>query len=244
MMAGLDDLSAGGMADLVRRVEKLERSPQLGNTSVSRGQTQFIGTLSILVSGSGKVTGTWFIDGALEGEGTLGWSGSAAFDGPVDITDTLDVLAATTLQGDVSLESNLSVKAGGKITVEGSPQIALASAGGTATLQFSDGPRLWSNGAAAILDLGSTSGPRVVVAPGGVSMTSPNGTYVVQANNTNTDLRAPVGGGYITLHSGGASVNMPLLVNNATVTMASLPTKAGAVANLHVDGAGKLWRIP
>lgn len=139
-----DNLNDSVFAEIFRRLRIVENVSQLGNQSVTDGQTEFIGLLSLLVSGSGQVTGLWIIDGGLEGEGHLGWTGIAAFDGPVSITETLDVLASTKLQGIVELLSDLVVSGGGKILVGSSMKLVPSVDGGS--VEFADGSRLSSSG--------------------------------------------------------------------------------------------------
>lgn len=99
----------------VAALEQLLQNNPLRNAGVERGMLEFYDQSMLLIRDSNmRVVGIAYVEGRLEGEGTLSWSGRALLDGPVEITDTLHVLAATTIEGLVKLLSELQVE--GKIT--------------------------------------------------------------------------------------------------------------------------------
>jgi hypothetical protein len=152
-----------------KRLNRVERGTPMGSASVSRGRTRFIGEESIIVEGSGRVTGTWIIDGSLEGDGQISWTGPSDFDGDVKITktldvtaetnlsgptiidDTLDVTAETRLRGATTLESDMSVTNGGKVKV-GTVTLGITS-NGRPGLDF-DGATLTENADRLALESG------------------------------------------------------------------------------------------
>jgi cytoskeletal protein CcmA (bactofilin family) len=108
---------------LKRRIRRLETRSQLGNTSVTGGQTEFNGEESVAINGSGRVTGTLNVDGVeiVEGRllvnGTLIVSGSADFTGPLSVQGELNITGATTFIGPLRLEGESTII--GAMTIEG-----------------------------------------------------------------------------------------------------------------------------
>lgn len=99
----------------VAALEQLLQNNPLRAAAVERGMLEFYDQSMLLIRDSNmRVVGIAYVEGRLEGEGTLSWSGPALLDGPVEITDTLHVLAATTVEGLMRLLSELQVE--GKIT--------------------------------------------------------------------------------------------------------------------------------
>lgn len=141
------------IADLKRRVSQLERGSPHNNASVSRGAFQILSSDGLIVGvegggggsekifgqwrlvGDGFVTGRLFlqdgslleINGTLNGDGDITWTGPAHFrgefktseggvelGGPVSIKDTLDVDADTRLKARVRVEDDFEIINGGK----------------------------------------------------------------------------------------------------------------------------------
>ncbi|BFM23501.1 hypothetical protein [Microbacterium sp. che218] len=119
----------------VAALEQLLQNNPLRAASVERGMLEFYDKSMLLIRDSNlRVVGIAYVEGRLEGEGTLSWSGPALLDGPVEITDTLQVLAATTIEGLMRLLSELQVE--GKITA-GNLTIEPGAGGGQ--IGFGDG---------------------------------------------------------------------------------------------------------
>ncbi len=158
---------------LTRRVGRLENANFLENSSVKNGRLRFIGGLLLIDSG-----GTLTVIGHLNGDGDFVWDGPWALKGQGEITGDVDITGNVTSQGDftqtgpwylngdgdiqgnadisgiLTLLSQLLVKSGGKITVEGaggnvtldssfsSPRVQLGSAqidGGASSFTFTAG---------------------------------------------------------------------------------------------------------
>jgi cytoskeletal protein CcmA (bactofilin family) len=167
-----------------KRMNRLERGTPLGSSAVSRGRTRFIGEESIVIEGSGRVSGTLIVDGKIDGEGKMSWTGPADFDGDVKITKTLDVSAETRLRGETTLEANMNVTNGGKVVV-GSVELGITS-NGRPGLDF-DGATLTE--ASDRLAMGSGTAT-VGVAPTFAAVAVGNKSVVV--TNTDTTLSGPV----------------------------------------------------
>jgi hypothetical protein len=185
-----------------RRMNRLERGTPLGSSAVSRGRTRFIGEESIVIEGSGRVSGTLVVDGSLDGDGKISWTGPAEFDGDVKITksldvtadtnlsgptlidDTLDVTAETRLRGGTTLEADMTVTNGGKVKV-GTVELGITS-NGRPGLDF-DGATLTENSDRLALE----SGQAVVgVAPTFAAVAFGESSVVVSEDRTT--VRGPV----------------------------------------------------
>ena len=211
----------GWIQRLVARVSRLESGAMLENSSITNGRMRFIGGLLRVDSGGRvEIVGKLNADGTITFSGPFSSTGTSSFDGDVKITKTLDVSAATKLRGLLELLSDMRVKAGGKITIEGSPSIELSQPGGVATLAFGDGPRVYSQGAVVRMDAG-TGTSRVSATAISAGMYAPNETSVTVSN-------------------GGAAVGGQLTVVGALIN-SGITTGTGA-ANTFVDTVGKFWK--
>lgn len=193
------------LQELVR--DLLLRNP-LQSASVTVGRVRIGGSAILLIDSTGGLV----IDGLLIGEGDLQWEGPATLDGDVTITKTLDVSAATKLRGLLELLNDLRVKAGGKITVEGSDPVTFGvTSSGAPGLEWSAGGRLAGGASSVSMAYGDK---RAIVGAAGAILSSGTNRVVVTAAGTTIE---------------GA-------------LFADLPLKSGAASNLHIDGNGKLWR--
>jgi hypothetical protein len=226
------------------RTRNLATATPLKRTSVTDGHTEFNGNESLLVKGSQLVSGWLIITGTLKGVGTLIWEQAVRFSGvftmtgptnldgdtkvtktldvsaetilrgATNIKNTLDVEAATRLRGETTVEKNLTVKTGGKIVVEAAQSITLSSARGTAMLEFSDGPRMWSQSGAARMDAGPGTS-MVITTTDAAILRSPDTAKAVAVSDTGTRIFGDV-------------------------FLPNLPTKSGVTANVFADPDGKL----
>jgi len=116
---------------VTRRVRRLETRSPLGNTSVTGGQTEFNGDESIAVNGSGRVSGSLYVDGIeyvdgqLRVRGSLVVTGNADFTGPLSVQGELRITGSTTFIGPLRLEGTSTIV--GAMSIEGD----LTIAGGT-----------------------------------------------------------------------------------------------------------------
>lgn len=83
------------------RLRAVETTPALTSASATRGQSRFAGNESILVEGSGKVSGWWIVTGTLR------------------VIGTFQMLGNMIVEGIMTLTGEINVAAGGKITVDG-----------------------------------------------------------------------------------------------------------------------------
>jgi hypothetical protein len=217
-IGGLLRVDSGGRVEIDGTLSGIGRflwggAVELTATLLVTAEAKFQGATTI--QNTLDVTAETRMRGATTIENTLDVSAETTLRGATAIQNTLDVEATTRLRGATTLEKDLNVKTGGRVIVEGEQSITLSSVGGTATLRFSDGPRLWSNGAAARMD----SGP---------------GTGIVLASSTAAILRSPDTSKAVAVSDDGTRITGDLISN--------LPLKAGATVNVHVDPNGKFWR--
>jgi len=128
-MPAIDNLNKSEFEKLADRVRVLETAPQLSDSSVSIGQTQFIGNESLKVIGSAVVSGWLIVTGTLKLVGTLliegvttitgafNLSGPATISGETSITGAVDIEGALKILGEALLDGTLTVGAGGEIKV-------------------------------------------------------------------------------------------------------------------------------
>lgn len=86
---------------VLTRMDRLENGSPLRSTSVTDGRTRFVGNESVLVEGSGKVSGWWIVTGTLR------------------VIGTFQMLGNMIVEGVMTLTGEINVAAGGKITVGG-----------------------------------------------------------------------------------------------------------------------------
>ena len=203
-MARIDNLDKGELRDLLRRVRALEKATPLNNASIGRNGLRVHDGGHIVIENNGgiSITGP---DGELIGSGTIDWTGPVNLDGDTTISGALDV------SGLVSLLSDLLVKAGGQITVEGSiPMQFGASVLGIPGVSFTGGGGLVGNGSGAALFGGTAVGSGAAVVATGASASLSAGTKVISVDST----RAKIDGG---------------------LQLANMPTRSGVTPNLYMD---------
>jgi hypothetical protein len=226
-MTARNNLRADPFEELARRVAKLESARPLGNSDVSRGNTIFRGIRSLVVKGSQYVEGllegigdfVWRGSMKITGLGTLGVEGPATFSatldvtaatrlrGPTTIEDTLDVTAETRLRGDATLEKNLTLKDGGKVTVEGPNALTVGiTSADVPGIEFADGGAF-------------------VGVEDGVQLNNADGNGFVYASE---DVGMQRG-------SNSLSVTPDAIYLRGPVFMPRLPTISGVSANVTVD---------
>jgi hypothetical protein len=165
-MAGLDDLSRGELADILRRLRVLETASPLQNASIgSNGLRVYDGGVITIQNGGLNVTGTATITGTLQADGTITFTGTLTqsgestftgpthFDGPTDVTGnfdvdgpmtttgTLDVEGVTNLKNDVNVTGGGKIKAGG-LTIDPSVSGGSIVFSGGGGVQGGPGPTL------------------------------------------------------------------------------------------------------
>jgi len=104
-MAGLDDLSRGELADILRRLRILETASPLQNASIGAGGlTVYDGGVITIENGGLNVTGTASVLGTLIASGVINFTGTVTVSGPMSVS------------GVMTVTNNLVVASGGKIT--------------------------------------------------------------------------------------------------------------------------------
>lgn len=218
-MPRIDDVKESEAKKNYRLLRRTSRVTPGNNQSVTGGRTRFIGLQSLIVIGSQLVAGLLEVTGSIKilGLGILDVAGPATF------SATLDVTAETRLRGVTTLEKDLNVKAGGKVTVEGArPMMIGLSSSGFPGVEFPTGLLSSSNSG---VGLSTTAGGGTLGLTTALANLS-KGSTGVSANGTEVSVLGP-------------------LVASAGVNLAALPTKsaAGQVANIQVDSTGKMWRL-
>jgi len=212
-MAGLDDLSRGELADILRRLRQLETASPLQNASIgSNGLRVYDGGVITIQNGGLNVTGTATITGTLQADGTIAFTGTLTqsgpstftgdtkLNGPTHINGATDIKGSLSVEGASTLKGNLSVTGSGKITAGNTVIDPSASNGG---VTFASGGGVGGNG-----------GNVVVKGTGNAGLI--------------TDTTAAV--------FAGAS---QLTVGDGYVKIDGLETVSGVTANLYMDPSTK-----
>jgi len=109
-MAGLDDLSRGELADILRRLRILETASPLQNASIGEdGLRVYNGGVITIENGGLNVTGTATIHGVLNADGTINFTGPVTISGPLTVSGTTNITGDTTVTGDFTTNGPLHV---------------------------------------------------------------------------------------------------------------------------------------
>jgi hypothetical protein len=118
-MGRIDNLNGSETRERARRQRVSERTSELGNTSVTEGETEFIGEESLKVIGSQIVEGRLIVEALFVADGQ---------------THRL------TITGDIDLSGDFTVDDNGKITVAGtSPMTIGITSNGRPGIEFAGG---------------------------------------------------------------------------------------------------------
>ncbi|NMR29949.1 polymer-forming cytoskeletal protein [Crystallibacter degradans] len=244
-MSKLNDLTAGNLGDILRRLRRLENSSPLSSSSVGRGRMRFYDNSELLVeNGALRVTGTATISGTFDMSGTANFTGTVSITGPLTVAGNTKITGDTDITGPLSVEGNtditgtLAIK--GPATISGKLDVTgpMATKGTLAV----EGVTTLKN------DLNVTAGGKItagntVISPsssnGGVEFKSGggvggNGGTVAMRGSSNAGVLA---GTTASLFAGAYSVD----VAGDGVRVTNLPT-TGNAPNLYADGSGKLYR--
>ncbi|MEJ1087059.1 hypothetical protein WDU99_01865 [Microbacterium sp. Mu-80] len=163
--------------ELKRRIRVLESASPLGYSSISEGALEIRSAEGLIVVGSARV------DGTLSGSGTFSWTGGmnlqgdqnvtgpTTFTGQMTVNGPWTLVGAGSITGNVDLEgilsllSDLLVKAGGRIVVEGGNPIVLEQSGGTAHILMGGSEIRGGDGGVGIYP---GSGPSIISSSAGV----------------------------------------------------------------------------
>lgn len=224
----IPNLNQGNMHELIRRIESLERANPLAHSSLGRGRMRFYAGSELLIeNGALNVTGSATIAGLLDVTGTASISG------------ILNVSGHTTLSGDTTIAGPTGII--GELTIAGDADITGAtSISGDTDISGAlniDGP-LDVRGPTTLAGATSLSNDLTVTAGGSIKA----GSVEI----------LPDGGGQIALANGaitsdgfgmGLVNTIGIQISSPSTRITNLPDTSVAVANLHVDSSGKLWRV-
>lgn len=123
------NLNDPNIADIFRRLKRLETNTMLASASVGRGRLRFYdGSVLLIENGALNVTGTATISGTLDVSGVTNLKGQVSVTGPMEISGTttitgstnimgeLVVTGPTTLDGDTEVGGNFEIVDGGLFT--------------------------------------------------------------------------------------------------------------------------------
>jgi len=256
-MAGLDDLSRGELADILRRLRQLETASPLQNASIgSNGLRVYDGGVitiqngGLSVTGSGTFVGTLNANGTITFTGTLTQSGPSTFtgdtklNGPTHINGATDITGNTTVTGDFKvtgpthLEGATDIK--GTLSVEGATTLkgdmtlttGKIKAGGMTVDPAADGGSVVFSGGGG---LQGVSGVTVVKGAGNAGFTANATASMFAASNS------------VGVTSTAVTITGPTTVTgnlnaNAAITNAGMPTTTIA-ANMYASGSNTFYKV-
>lgn len=254
-MSKIDDLNDDPDRSRMKRLEDLERTASLGNSSVSQGQTQFIGLLSLLVSGSAKITGELIIDGdggKLTIIGDVDGHGEFHWDGPAEFTNAERALTVT--GPSAFSDPTMAIDATGPVKLDGTTEIT-KKATLKADLEVTDDGKIIVNGPIPLVlqDGALTVGGGVLTGAGaGISLNTGNAgieTFLglVRMFAGGETATMGVDGSFDAsgdFYARGKTTLYDLLSVRDGIQAEFLPTKVGVSPNLWIDPAdGKIYRI-
>ncbi|MGO2938567.1 MAG: hypothetical protein ACTICQ_13475 [Glutamicibacter arilaitensis] len=218
------NLNDPNIADIFRRLKRLETNTMLASASVGRGRLRFYdGSVLLIENGALNVTGTATISGVLDVSGRTNLKGQVSVTGPMEISGTTTITGSTNIMGELTVT--------GPTTLEGDTEV-----GGNFEIV---GGGLFKSGSVEINPDGSAKFGQTTIDTDGVVKTG------------QMELR-PDAGGQLAFNDGALTssdmvgvellaVNKPLRLIGGEIIMASLPLKPEA-PNVYIDPNGKLWR--
>ena len=100
------NLKDPNIADIFRRLKRLETNTMLASASVGRGRLRFYdGSVLLIENGALNVTGTATISGVLDVSGITNLKGQVSVTGPMEISGTTNITGNTNIMGELN-ESN------------------------------------------------------------------------------------------------------------------------------------------
>lgn len=214
--------------ELNRRVRRLERANPLSSSSLGRGRMRFYdGSVLLIENGALNVTGTATISGVLDVSGRTNLKGQTSVTGPMEISGTTNITGNTNILGELNVTGPTTLdgltEIGGDTSVTGKLDVTgpMATKG---TLSV-EGMTTLKN------DLNITQGGKLKA--GNLEIEPANGG---QINFLGGGIAASPTFGLVVTHNLGVRINGP------SVTI-PVDVKAGAEANVHIDAAGRLWRV-
>lgn len=270
-MAKLNDLTSNKVQERKRQVRTYGTKTDLASTVVERGSTHWAEGSNVHIDGLLGVAGTATVSGVLSVTGTFNASGSINLSGSTSVTGPLVITGTTTIGGNTNITGELNVTGptaldgildiGGDTTITG-----LLSIEGDSTISgkldvtgaMSTKGTLSVEGVTTLKnDLNVTEGGKITAgdlmiepAAGGqvnfLNGSLADGSFgAVLTNTIKVELSAP----QIDLSATNVYASNRLTVRNRFITqervvLQNMPTgAAGAVANVHIDSNGFLWKV-
>jgi len=235
-MAGLDDLSRGELADILRRLRQLETASPLQNASIgSNGLRVYDGGVITIQNGGLNVTGTATITGTLQADGTITFTGTLTQSGPTTFTGDTKLNGPTHINGTTDISGNTTVT--GNFTTNGPMKTTgTLSVEGVTTLKNDLNVTTGKiNAGSVTIDPSYLSGS-VKFSNGTTVSATPNGAQLVKS-----------GGGAVTVSSGQADIGVPgggaVIADGSGVAVNGIPTTSSP-ANVRIDPVtGRLYRV-
>lgn len=230
----------GNLKDLERRIRRLERANPLSSSSLGRGRMRFYDGSELLIqNGALNVTGTATISGVLDVSGRTNLKGQTSVTGPMEISGTTNITGNTNIMGELNVTGPTTLDGitdiGGDTTITGlldvtgdttiSGQLDVTGPMATKGTLSVEGVTTLKN------DLNVTEGGKIKA--GNLEIEPANGG---QINFLGGGIAASPTFGLVVTHNLGVRINGP------SVTI-PVDIKAGAEANVHIDAAGRLWRV-
>lgn len=239
-MSKINNLTQGNFGEILKRLRRLEMASPLGHSSIGRGRMRFYDQSELLIeNGALNVTGTATISGTLKASGTIDFTGTLTQSGPSNFTGKLTIAGDTSVTGDFNVTGPTKLdgptSVGGTLNVTGKTTL-----GGDTTVSG----KLGVSG--PMSTTGTLSVEGVTTLKNNLNVTSGG---KIKAGNLEIE---PANGGQINMTGGAiSSGTFGLLINNntavtigsTTIKLDTLPTKTGASANVHIDSAGRLWKV-
>lgn len=243
-MGQIDHLGGGQeMADLVRRIERLERAAPVGFSSIGRGALRVYSAEGLIVEGSARVsgqlivTGTERVDGTLRVDGHLIVAGDMDITGPTVMSGTFTLDGDTTINGKVVITGDMDITGEtfitGKLHIDGDTDVTgdmKVTGGGEITVEGASPMKIGVTGL-GLPGVEFASGGGVSSQTGGARLYGSGGSYVGAFSG---EAIVGAGSGIVRVGSEGTRVTGNFI--------SALPPKLGAPANVHVDASGKFWR--
>jgi len=109
-MGRIDNVNQSEISNILRRLAQLEARSPGGNTSVTEGRLRIAGVNSLLLEGSGRVSGQLYVEGLEVVSGELRVTGTFNMDGDANVSGTMDVSGPLTVQGDTTFIGPMRVE--------------------------------------------------------------------------------------------------------------------------------------
>jgi len=109
-MSRIDRPGASEQAEVKKRLHQQETRSPGGNTSVTEGRLRIAGENSLLVEGSGRVSGQLYVEGLEVVSGELRVTGTFNMDGDANVSGTMDVSGPLTVQGNTTFIGPMRVE--------------------------------------------------------------------------------------------------------------------------------------